>query len=801
MPGIIVKFALVLILCIQVTLWSHSRQASVDIGQVSPHTVQHWSRALVNTIGDDLKEKTCRPRHFPVSDQCAHVVKSCPESKTILGITYIQKYFCSAPQLRAGYFMGLIVWLIFLFSTLGISASDFFCPNLATISSILGLDENVAGVTFLALGNGSPDVFSTFSAMKAESGSLAVGELIGAASFILSVVVGSMALIKPFKVHRGPFLRDVGFFTAAIALLLGVLKDGVIKGWEAGLLVILYALYVVVVVVGSWRDKRLERRRRKEGLLRGQFGTEDTDEDIPVTTPYRDEEEVIPYRDDTTEDTVSVTPTSPTDYDRHRSISNATSQNPSRPLSLHIPHEARSRSNSNQNLPSYSLLGALEFRTAVNMLRRQSSVGHTLEASPITPYAAGHYHNPIRPHSSRRGSEDGNEETQSNPWEATLGGVALDERPHGEPDPNSLRPPELLQLPSTVDENGAAPFSPIAPSYRSGSPGHKNPHPLSKRQRLKSIIMQIFHTLFPTLYDFREKSFLGMLAALFAAPAVLGLTLTLPVVVTPQHDEDVPEKPSTPPGPTLGTLIDFEEEGVERALVSEEVVEEALHELQFNKWLMAVQCICAPLFCISVLLGSSPNYVWYMLMGLVGGVITAVLVALFADEGNDAAARVARTSMGFLVAIVWIMAIADEVVQVLQTFGFIFGLSDAIIGLTIFAVGNSLADFVANITVASFAPIMGFSACFGGPMLNILLGVGLSGTYIIQQSGQSYPLRLSITLLVSSIGLLVLLLVTIIFVPWNGYVLTRPWGIFLIAFYVVIMIINVVVEIQQDKNL
>lgn len=46
------------------------------------------------------------------------------------------------------------------------------------------------------------------------------------------------------------------------------------------------------------------------------------------------------------------------------------------------------------------------------------------------------------------------------------------------------------------------------------------------------------------------------------------------------------------------------------------------------------------------------------------------------------------------------MAIADEVVNVLQTFGFIFGLSDAIIGLTIFAVGNSLADLVANMTVA-----------------------------------------------------------------------------------------------------
>ena len=193
--------------------------------------------------------------------------------------------------------MGLLVWLIFLFSTLGISASDFFCPNLSTISTILGLDENVAGVTFLALGNGSPDVFSTFSAMKADSGSLAIGELIGAASFIVSVVVGSMALIKPFKVNRGPFLRDVGFFTAAISLLLAVLKDGVIKAWEAGMLVLLYVLYVIVVVISSWRERRRERQRRLENLQRSQFGENGADDTV-ITTPYRDEEEESePYHD------------------------------------------------------------------------------------------------------------------------------------------------------------------------------------------------------------------------------------------------------------------------------------------------------------------------------------------------------------------------------------------------------------------------------------------------------------------------------------------------------------------------
>ena len=75
----------------------------------------------------------------------------------------------------------------------------------------------MAGVTFLAFGNGSPDVFSTFAAFKSHSGSLAVGELIGAAAFITSVIAGTMALIRPFKVSKRLFLRDVAFFIVAVA--------------------------------------------------------------------------------------------------------------------------------------------------------------------------------------------------------------------------------------------------------------------------------------------------------------------------------------------------------------------------------------------------------------------------------------------------------------------------------------------------------------------------------------------------------------------------------------------------------
>lgn len=123
------------------------------------------------------------------------------------------------------------------------------------------MSESLAGVTLLALGNGSPDVFSTYAAMKAGSGSLAVGELIGSASFITSVVAGSMAIICPFSVNKASFLRDLGFFTVAVAFAMYCLQDGYIALWECAAMVAFYFTYVIFVVTWHWwfaREIRLE---------------------------------------------------------------------------------------------------------------------------------------------------------------------------------------------------------------------------------------------------------------------------------------------------------------------------------------------------------------------------------------------------------------------------------------------------------------------------------------------------------------------------------------------------------------
>uniref|UniRef100_UPI00398F5D30 mitochondrial sodium/calcium exchanger protein isoform X3 n=1 Tax=Pristiophorus japonicus TaxID=55135 RepID=UPI00398F5D30 len=110
-----------------------------------------------------------------------------------------------------------VIWLVYLFTFLGATAEDFFCPNLAAISASLKLSHNVAGVTFLALGNGAPDVFSAIVAFSdPRTANLAIGALFGAGIFVTTVVAGGVALARPFTVASRPFLRDVIFYMAAV---------------------------------------------------------------------------------------------------------------------------------------------------------------------------------------------------------------------------------------------------------------------------------------------------------------------------------------------------------------------------------------------------------------------------------------------------------------------------------------------------------------------------------------------------------------------------------------------------------
>lgn len=88
--------------------------------------------------------------------------------------------------------------------------------------------------------------------MESGAGSLAIGELIGAAFFIVAIVSGSMGIIRPFKSTRITFMRDATFLTGAIMIMTWIVYHQRIYWYHGVALVSYYLTYVMVVLFGTW---------------------------------------------------------------------------------------------------------------------------------------------------------------------------------------------------------------------------------------------------------------------------------------------------------------------------------------------------------------------------------------------------------------------------------------------------------------------------------------------------------------------------------------------------------------------
>ena len=902
------------------------------------------------------------------------------------------------------------------------------------------MSESMAGVTFLAFGNGSPDVFSTFAAMKTNSGSLAVGELIGAAGFITAVVAGSMALVRPFKVVRKSFVRDVGFFIIAVSFSMVFLADGHLHLWECAVMVGFYVFYVATVFVWHWYLSRQKQQRDREAAARGHFhvhGSGEAEVEIyldddgdgimgggrtPLRAPSADDfanlergwsptarlmgddvdentrdhwmseissnmrlsrprvgerrnthSTIRPslvgaleftallsslqksrnirstpinlrrYSDDPTytiaqrQDRLSTTSNPETGFEDDEQLSATSSSflrpnigaersgiNRARAVSANDATGLKIDLNPLQRppVPEIDLLDATppgtpsrytqcvkaadsgqqsiveDSASRMSMPSSHSDYGHlvmspapissTDHRSPVDLLAPlendfpglskNHRSSPMLSTSKSRLSNGSSEvEIGSNVPKLkiprapnTLESSPASPFPQYHDDPNlSTRPPSLRLPPPSIGSES---------TFRQSGFGETEDKPVRWwPYRLLPPPKILVSTLFPTLYGWDDKNLWEKLLGIVAAPSVVLLALTLPVVEADKDDDSPCPDPGflTPtnrsrsqsmtvanlPAGSAGSLSvnttpilnsqakissepnvahsprEMESDGRNtRSLVkpseqSKLTVSQLQHNFsdqlpelpasgpslpkEWNRWLVATQIFTAPFFIVLLYWAntdpdlSGRNLALASLYAFIGSLVVFALLLWTTTPTRPPRYRYLFCFVGFVVSIAWISTIANEVVGVLKAFGIILGISDAILGLTIFAVGNSLGDLVADITVARLGyPVMALSACFGGPMLNILLGIGLSGLYMTITAGQGrherypdrpmkykpYQVDVSETLLISGVTLLVTLLGLLIVVPLNRWRMDKKIGLGLVALWCASTIGNVVVE-------
>ncbi|CAN1246171.1 Cation/calcium exchanger 2 [Linum grandiflorum] len=157
---------------------------------------------------------------------------------------------------------------------------------------------------------------------------------------------------------------------------------------------------------------------------------------------------------------------------------------------------------------------------------------------------------------------------------------------------------------------------------------------------------------------------------------------------------------------------------------------------------------------------------------------------------------------GFLMSVTWSYITAQELVALLVSMGYIFGISPSILGLTVLAWGNSISDLITNLTMAINGGPEGvqvaISGCYAGPIFNILFGLGLS---LVGSCWESYPEPVLISsdpYLLETLGFLLAGLVwALVVLPIRGMKLDGVVGGGLLAIY----LMSVTLRLAQTSGL
>ncbi|BAP71300.1 putative cation exchanger YDL206W [Kluyveromyces marxianus] len=656
--------------------------------------------------------------------------------------------------------------LLACFITLGIITSDYLTPNLAVISQeILFISDRVSGMTLMALGNALPDITSTYKAMKRDATTLAIGESFGAIFFLLTVVIGSMLMVRNIQLskrseytqgnfeldpdnidawdtiyyNRNQFLRDLFMFAFLIIMNISFLRDGQIAFWECLVMCISYCLYAAYLIVSIQRPDVSNRDENVPNItVTGpQIHEEDNMERFLKTVQDRRNylrKKIRMYlrrrykgwANLKLNDTLDLWENSTIfEHEVDQALSRATSPI-ARPL-------ARSNSETNfqhlQSIPQLSLNG----HAAAMCTNGGTSIKDPNESKSDNSFSivAPKPINTSRQMDLESQSIDSDDNFLQPGRMEAFRSISVD----------NLR--MLSEQSSMLDEISELDFE-----LNHGISAEPEDRWDSKLRIVKYLTDGGFTT-----------STFELLVILVTTPIIFLLTFIIPLHYPSQSGN------------------------------------------QFFRIAYYTQCAFSPF--ISYLLVQREFNLWLFGLGMLAG---AILVSFYMAGKLHIKAKYISI-FGFILSLSSISFIVGTVIDILTNWVEIFDVSEAILGLTVFAWGNSIGDLVSNIAFTKIGVLeIALGSCFGSPLLYFLFGVGIDGLLVILQRNDSSEIKIwnryiefevNDRLIVSCIGIVLAFGIFIFIVPLNRWKLDKKIGGLLLLLYVSVTGINIKLELTM----
>lgn len=646
-----------------------------------------------------------------------------PDSTGPLGIDYVYLDNCLFPDAHAFIMILMFLWVILLMNQMATTASDYFSPTLGLVSDKLNLAYDIAGVTFLAFGNGAPDFFALLASVSGGIDILvAFSALLGGEVFISTVVVGTIAIYCPCELSRTIVYRDLAYFLVAVTAVLVIAIVQVVPLWLAIAFILVYLSYVIVVMLNSWAGtgQSSADSRKVVETLSGDIGLTRFDNES-IQTAF--------WHKDAAGDQVAQKPTPANNVSAPPRTTTLFSKPPERGgytfLILDDPNEDDESGNGSERKPrpdTINLSGGFEpdFSVIIKENYCDSVHSHAEENRQALLQSGYVVHDDL-----------GDEETDGD-MESASDTYSLEER--------------LLTGGPKVGVGAAQPRGRAKAAVQ-----------IKAKDRTQ--YEQLLTSLYWQQWAFQRRFHHTTLAAEWASYPwwkKAGIIIDYPFTVLRNL--------------TIPTLNN--ENWSKLYAIAHPIVDPLFVAYLFGLIKGSVGGIPVPVVCLLIsVVPAGAIYVLTHHNRAPTGVIFTMTWTLSA----------------FAMCVVWIYILAGELITCLAAMGNLLGIPPAFLGLTVLAWGNSMGDFFTNTSVAQqgFGE-MALAGCYGGPVFNILMGLSCALAFAALQTYPTpYPVQLDAACIVSLVFLYISLISTIVIVTMNNFKIDRKFGIYLLSLYAV----------------
>ncbi len=148
-------------------------------------------------------------------------------------------------------FIALALLLLFL-------GAERLVRGSASLALRGGLSPLMVGLTIVAFGTSSPELFASIKAAWSQQGDIAVGNVVGSNSFNIAVILGLAAMVCPIPVHRQVIKIDAPIALVVALLLPFLLLNDTLGRGEGLLLLAGIIAYASMNIVLARRQARAD---------------------------------------------------------------------------------------------------------------------------------------------------------------------------------------------------------------------------------------------------------------------------------------------------------------------------------------------------------------------------------------------------------------------------------------------------------------------------------------------------------------------------------------------------------------